>query len=159
MKQRNDYFKVLSTLHLSLVAGQCLFAAIAFVLVQRDTIAILDESLSRTLQVVVVVLSLILLYIGFKVFKGKLMTIRNSGRSAEQRMSQYKSACILWWAMIEVPGFVSMVSYLLTGNLSFFFLGIFHILILLVFTPRRENIYLLLNLSSQEISQLEAKTD
>ena len=158
MKQRNDSFKILRTLHLSLLLGQSLFAVIAFIIVQKGVIAAVDESLSRILQVLVVSCSLVMLYFGFKVFKGRIMTVRNSQRLAEERIVNYRSACILWWAMIEVPGLISMVCYILTANLSFFFLAIFHVLILLLFTPRKENVYLLLNLSGQEISRLEKGT-
>ena len=155
MKQHNEPFKIMRTLHLSLLSAQSLFALIAFIMVQKGIIAPVDESLSRILQVMVVLLSLGMLYFGFKVFKGSIMTVRNSQRRAEDRMANYQRACILWWAMIEVPGLVSTVCYLLTSNLSFLFLAIFHVLILLLFTPRKENVYLLLNLSSQEISRLE----
>ena len=158
MKQRNDSFKILRILHLSLLSGQCLFAGIAFIIVQKGIIASVDESLSRILQVLVVSSSLVMLYFGFRVFKGRIMKVRNSQRPAKERLSDYQHACILWWAMIEVPGLMSAVFYILTANLSFFFLAIFHVLILLLFTPRRQNVYLLLNLSSQEISRLEEGT-
>ena len=73
-------------------------------------------------------------------------------------MTEYKTACITWWAMIEIPAVFAIVCYLLTSNLSFFFLALFHILILFLFRPRNANIHLLLNLSSAEITDLEGKS-
>ena len=83
------------------------------------------------------------------------MAARNSKAPGIQRLIQYRTACIIWWSMIEIPGMFAIACHLLTANLSFLFLAIFHILILFLFTPRKENIILLLNLNSQELGEIE----
>ena len=69
----------------------------------------------------------------------------------------YRTACILWWAMIEGPGIAAGIGFILTGNYAFFALAIFHLLIMLVFSPRKSNITMFLNLSSDEVARLEGK--
>src|SRR5687767_12410315 len=150
MNQRIDSFRVLRILHLSMLAGTCLFAIIALIITKRNISAMVDETSGRTLQIAAVVFSLAMLFIGFNLFKRKIMAARNLNGSAEERMMQYRAACVIWWAMIEMPGLFAIICYILTTNLSFFFLAIFHILILLVFMPRKENISLLLNFNGEE---------
>jgi hypothetical protein len=69
----------------------------------------------------------------------------------------YRTACIMWWAMIEAPGIVAGIGFILSGNYAFFALAIFHLLTMLVFAPRKANIILFLNLSSDEVARLEGK--
>ena len=155
MNQRSATFSLLRTLHITLLAGLALFAVVALIITKQAPIAVLEESTSRILQVISVISSIAFLVIGFNIFKRKILAARNSTGEAEARLKQYASACVLWWAMIEAPGVVAIVCYLLTGNLSFFVLAAVHILILLAFMPRKENIIVLLNFSSQDVSKLE----
>ena len=56
---------------------------------------------------------------------------------------------------IEGPGFFATAGYFITGNGAFFALALFHLAILAVFMPRRENFKLLLNLSDTEMDELD----
>lgn len=155
MNQRRGSFTSLRILHFSLVVGLGLFAIIALVITRRDRLIELEESTSRLLQVISVIFSVSFLFVGFNVFKTRIMAARNSTGPGEHRFQKYWSACILWWVMIEAPGIFAIICYLLAPNFSFLFLGLFHVLILLVFLPRKENIALLLNLSSDEIDTMK----
>ena len=157
MKQHKNFFRVLRVLHLGMLCGTCLFAIISLIVINRESITTTEESLNRTLQVTSVFFSFTLLLIGFNLFKKKLVAVRNSLDHAERRMNQYITACITWWAMIEVPALFAVSCYWLTANLSFFFLASFHIFILFVFMPRKENIIVLLKLNSQEVMRLEGR--
>jgi hypothetical protein len=147
----------LKILHLSLLAGLSLFVIISFFISRNGDMSIADESVNRILQIVVIIISVSSLVLGFRLFRDKIRAIRFSTASAEIRMEQYRTACIIWWVMIEAPGIMAIVSYILTGNQAFLFLGLFHILVLFVFMPRKENIILLLNLNSEEVIRLEGK--
>lgn len=148
MNQPRDHFRVLRLLHLSILAGFCLFGIVALSTTETGTVIVAEESHSRNLQIAALIFSFSMLFIGYNIFKKKIMAARTSDKSAEQRLMQYKKACFRWWVMIEAPGFFAMICYMLTANLSFFFLGIFHLLILFVFMPRKGNIILLLNLDN-----------
>jgi hypothetical protein len=67
----------------------------------------------------------------------------------------YRGACIMWWALLEAPGLFAIISYMLTGNKVFIVLSLFHWALLAVFMPRRDNIILLLNLTSEDVQRME----
>lgn len=155
---QQDAFKALKIVHLAIAAGLLLFAAIILLLFQTGQVKAMDTSLERTLQVVTVVVSLGSLFIGFNLFKRKMMEARNSTAPGETRMNLYRTACIIWWAMIEGPGLLAVVAFFIAGNYAFIALAGFHILLLFFFMPRKENIIVLLNLNSKEVAQLEGRS-
>ncbi len=57
--------------------------------------------------------------------------------------------------MIEAPGIVAGIGFIISGNFSFFALAVFHLMAMLVFAPRKANIVLFLNLNSDEVKRLE----
>jgi hypothetical protein len=147
-------FKLLKIIHLALLLGMFLMVTVPLYIVLKG-MAIADESLGRTLQVVCILLSIGCVVIGFNIFKRKILAARNNAASADQRMEQYRSACITWWAMIEAPGFLAAISFMLTGNFAFYALAVVHLIILFVFTPRKGNIIVFLKLDSKDVKVLE----
>jgi hypothetical protein len=150
-------FKILRTLHLALFMGMLIFAIAGMVVVQQQLLPMADESFQRISQVVCVMVSLSCLVIGFNIFKRKMLAARLLPASGEQRMAKYRMACILWWAMIEGPGLLATTGYMLTRNLSFLALAGLHILIILAFMPRKDNIIVLLNFTAADVAELEGK--
>lgn len=154
--QQPNAFKVLSILHAALLTGMALFNVVSLVVVLSG-FPKADESLQRILQVICILLSVVFIVAGFNLFKRKMLAARNSVDAGEKRMELYRAACIVWWAMIEGPGLLATIGFLLSGNYAFFALAMVHLLILLAFTPRKANIILLLNLTPQEVERLEGK--
>ncbi|AXY76565.1 hypothetical protein D3H65_22320 [Paraflavitalea soli] len=154
---QQDSFKALKILHLGITGGLLIFTAAMLFLFQMGKLKPIDPTMERTLQVVAVLCSVALLLIGFNLFKRKMMEARNSTGSGETRMGLYRTACIIWWAMIEAPGLLAVVCFFITGNYAFLALAVFHVLVLLLFMPRKENIIVLLNLNAKEVEQLEGK--
>lgn len=152
MKQ--DAFKAFKTLHLA-VAGTMLAAVLVLAFIPPGRVG--DPSLDRTLQAVSVLLSAGIIWIGFNLFKRNMLAARNSTEPGVVRLSKYRTACFIWWAMIEGPGLFAAVCYFLTGNYAFIALAGFHLLLLLLFRPRKANIVVLLKLSEQEVAVLEGK--
>ena len=134
------------------------FTIISFFIMKKGYILAAGESFNRILQVIAILVSLSTLILGFNIFKKKILAIRSATVSAENRMRQYQTACIMWWVMIEVPGILAGIGYILTGNLSFLFLAILHIFLLFIFMPRKENIIVLLSFNSKEIRELEGES-
>jgi protein-S-isoprenylcysteine O-methyltransferase Ste14 len=154
--QRNA-FKTLKILHLAIGAGLFLFTVALIIASRSGHLTGTDSNLERTLQGVAAVLSVGVLLIGFRLFKRKMLQARNSTLGGVARMQQYRTACILWWAMIEAPGLFAGICYYLSGNFAFLALAAFHLLVLLMFMPRKDNIVVLLNLTSKEVDELEGK--
>lgn len=155
MAQQQGVFKAIRIVHLSMLLGLLLFTVISIIVNQRGFVAIADESFDRMAQLIAVIFSATALVLGFKLFKRRLTAARESAEPAEKRMGQYMAACLLWWALIEGPGLLAVIGFLVTGNYAFIGLAVFHILLLLVFMPRKDNIILLLNLNSEEVKRLE----
>jgi hypothetical protein len=148
-------FAALRLLHRSLLIGMALFTGLTLYLVVSGAFkAQLGFSLDRNLQVVAALLSVGCLFIGFRVFRNKIFEIRKVNASGEEKFNRYRLACIIWWALIEMPGLFGAICFLLSSNYAFFALACFHILALAVFMPRRDNIIVLLNLSSEEANEL-----
>jgi len=150
-------FTSLRIVHLALLSGMTALAIVSIILVNTGFAAVVDDSTQRIFQVVCILLSALALFAGFKLFKKKIFAARNSMEAGKKRMEMYRTACILWWAMIEGPGIIAGIAFVLSGNYAFFALGVFHLLALLMFAPRKANIIMFLNLSSDEVIRLEGK--
>ena len=155
MKTRSGFFQVFRLIHFAQVFGVTLFGIATLIMVRKELQEPVESSIDRTLQVIVVVFSGLMLFFGFKLFKNRILTIRESLINAKKRIADYRTACIVWWVMIEVPALISFACFMITRNYAFFALGIFHLMILIMFAPRKDNIILLLNVSNQELQEIE----
>lgn len=151
MATSTNHFRNFRLIHLALSLGLSLFAIACFVLVRWRTEPFADIEVDRGLQIVVVTVALLALFFGFRFFKNQILKIRDSNKVAQKRITDYRTACIVWWLLIETPGIFAFACFVITGNYAFFALGIFHLMILIMFTPRRDNILLLLNLQSGDL--------
>jgi hypothetical protein len=154
---QQDSFKLLKTIHLVIVTSITGFTVLIYVLFKRGLLHPNSPSMERTLQVTAALVSVILFVIGLNLFKRQILKARNSNKDGVGRFQLYRNACITWWAMIEGPGLFAIVCFALTGGYAFLVFAAAHILALIVFMPRKENIAVLLNLSNQEVDQLEGK--
>ena len=153
--QQPNAFRVVRILHTALLISMGMLNIIALIFVLQKFGGKADESFQRILQVVCILLSAACIIGGFTIFKKRIFAARNSLGPAEERMELYRAACIVWWALIEGPGLLAAIGFLLSGNYAFFALSIVHVLILLAFTPRKANIILFLNLNDKEVERLE----
>ena len=155
MQHQSNAISVIKIVHIGLLVGMAMFDIVSLIIVLQGIPVIADESIQRNLQVGCVLLSALLLIGGFRIFKKRIFAARNSPEAGEKRMEMYRAACIMWWAMIEGPGIVAGIGFIISGNFAFFALAIFHLLAMLVFAPRKANIILFLNLNSNEVGRLE----
>src|SRR5688500_378297 len=153
-----NHFKTLKILHSALLGGLAFFTLIAFV-VQKQGLMIQqqDDTFEIVFQAIAAIMSITSLLAGFNIFKKRLVEVHNNRESAETRMDMYRAACILWWALLEGPGLFAIIAYVLIGNTVFIILALFHLALLTVFMPRKDNIVLLLNLTTDEVHRLEGK--
>jgi hypothetical protein len=148
-------FKALKLLHTALLAMFGSFVLISFLLVKRGITGQDEHDMDMIFQVIAAVLSIGALLGGFSMFKKRLVEIRKSQESAESKFAMYRGACIMWWAMLEGPGLFAAISYMVVGNVAFLALALFHFIVLVVFMPRKDNIIMLLNLTSDDVRRLE----
>jgi hypothetical protein len=156
---QGNAFLALKILHRSLVIGFAFFIIIDFVLISQKLMEVVaDKTLETTMQAIAALISIGGLLLGFTLFKKRLVAARNPNVPAEKRFDMYRGACILWWAMLEGPGLFATIAYLLTGNLVFIILALFHLGMMAMFAPRKDNIILILNLTPADVQKLEGVT-
>ena len=89
-----------------------------------------------------------------KLFSKKLKLINASGKQLQDKISTYKSTCIIQWALIDIPAIFSLIGFLLTTNYAFLLLDILLIIVFTVLTPSKMKIIFQLRLNQQEAAQL-----
>lgn len=154
--KQTGYFSALKLLHTSLFIGMIVFAGITTFLVTSGRYSPrVDEDTDRILQAIAVSITAVVLIIGYRIFKRRLTALSSSAQEAGEKLQQYRKAAIIWWAMIEFPGFAAMICFLLSGNYAFLALAGFHIMLLGLFSPRKENIALLLKLHGNDVEKMD----
>lgn len=156
MQAKQDQFKLLKIIHLAIVGGLTAFT-IVLILFTRKSIAAPFPLLDRNYQLISIAISLLCILFGLKIFKRKLLVVHHSTGPAVERMQFYRSALIVLWAMIEGPGLVAAMGLFITGNYAFVALAFMHIVILVLFMPRKDNIIVLLKLNEKETTVLGGK--
>jgi Na+-transporting NADH:ubiquinone oxidoreductase subunit NqrB len=155
LDKKQNAFAGLRILHLSLCIGVLFFSILAFFVTRDGPFVPGDANLNRTFQGIAALLSVGALIFGYRTFNKKLVSIRSSTNNGIQKMDEYRKTLIGWWAIIEAPAFFAIICFMMVGNYAFLALAGFHFLLMVLFAPRKDNIILLLNLSSDEVRKLE----
>ena len=144
----------LNILHKAMLAGQLIFAGIAFYMVYTNQVEFPMKENDRIFQIVSIVLAAGGFFAGVTLFKKKLQAIRDMNTDAKGKFAAYRSACIMQWALIEGPCLFCLVAFFLIGNYSFLALAVGLILLFILQAPARAKVMIQLGLSEQEIDSL-----
>ena len=87
MKTRTNFFQIFRLIHLAQVLGITIFGIVTLIIVRKEIQEPVESSVDRTLQVIVVIFSGLMLFFGFKLFKNKVLKIRESRVNVEKRIS------------------------------------------------------------------------
>lgn len=156
MQQENGgYFKALRILHIMLLAGQCLFLAVMIFLVTRKLTTSVDPSFDKILQVIALLLSFGGVFAATSIYKKRLLAINTDAATMTEIGNQYRAANIFRWAMIEGPSLFVIICFFLTGNYSFAALAVALIIFFALTAPSRLKAMIQLQLSEQEVDQLQ----
>ena len=94
-------FKSLQTVHRAMLLGNILFAAVALYLNYSGNFTPALQQHDQFLQVVAIVLSLAGFFIGNALFKKRIFQLRTSGGDMYNKLSAYRSVCLLQWVLLE----------------------------------------------------------
>ena len=138
---------------LALIIGQLFFLGVAVYLVQFSGINFEDTRLNDVFIYVVPFLALSSISASFVVFKGKMLRVKEI-TDIPTKLTDYRAAQIIRWALYEGPSFFAIIAYMLTGQL--FYIGIVAIVIVLFIMsiPSKARFEIDLELSWEEKSQL-----
>jgi hypothetical protein len=112
------YFKALSILHLAMVAGVVFFGLIVALLVAINTITSINSTFTNFFYYVVPVLTILGLIASNIVFKNRLKQTRDN-YELRTRMTNYRGALIIKYALLEGPAIFAIIASLITGTISF----------------------------------------
>ncbi len=154
MRENSGKLKSLYKLHKVMLMALLIITFIAVGLVSFGICKGSFVNHEKIIQLVVVVVSIGGFYIGLQLFSKKLKLINASGKQLQDKISTYKSTCIIQWALIDIPAIFSLIGFLLTTNYAFLLLDILLIIVFTVLTPSKMKIIFQLRLNQQEAAQL-----
>ena len=146
--------KSLQIVHRALLLGLVLFAAIAFYLNYSGNFIAGLKSYDQPLQVIAITLSFGGFFIGSLLFKKKMQQLKDSSPELRVKLSTYRSAAIMQWALLECPALFAIICFLLVGNYAFLALAVVFIILFAVTAPNKTKMMLLLQLTEEEINEL-----
>ena len=146
--------KSLQIVHRALLLGLVLFAAIAFYLNYSGNFIAGLKSYDQPLQVIAITLSFGGFFIGSLLFKKKMQQIKDSSPELRVKLSTYRSAAIMQWALLEGPALFAIICFLLVGNYAFLALAVVFIILFAVTAPNKTKMMLLLQLTEEEMATL-----
>ena len=149
-----EELKSLQIVHRALLLGLVLFAAIAFYLNYSGNFIAGLKSYDQPLQVIAITLSFGGFFIGSLLFKKKMQQIKDSSPELRVKLSTYRSAAIMQWALLEGPALFAIICFLLVGNYAFLALAVVFIILFAVTAPNKTKMMLLLQLTEEEINEL-----
>jgi hypothetical protein len=154
-----NQFKALQKTFTGLLLGEIGFAIVvlSIVLIARKTIN-QNVELDRALQLVAVLFAIVDCVIGFRLYKKKVLALRASSLSAQEKMNGFRKASIVFWGLIEAPALFCGVCYVITGNFAFMALYAFLLIAFGVQNPFKSKVALLLNLNAEEIAMLDGSS-
>ncbi len=126
-----EYFRSLQMVYIALIAGQVFFGVVSFYLNQFADFGAPGKEL-RDIFIYIVPLFIIGgTAASLLVFKNRLKV--SAGKtSLNEKMTDYRAALIVRYALLEGPSFLALVVYLLTGDLLF--LGMAGLIVLFFLT-------------------------
>jgi hypothetical protein len=152
--QKGAAFKILNVLHKGLMMGQIFFSGICVYLVYTNTILPAAKELDKTLQVVALIIAAGGIYVGMAFFKKKLMQIRAMQADAKEKLTLYRTACLIQWALLEGPSIFCTICFFLTGNYAFLALVLVILFIFVMTAPSKLKMQLQLQISEAELEDL-----
>ena len=145
------FFRTLQIIFLGLISGQILFGLFSLFLNQMEDWKPVAAELMQVLMYVVPAF-VIGGYLGGKILFKRSMKAAQNKAGLSEKLAEYRSACIVRYALLEGPSMLALISYLITGEISFLVMAAFIIAIFLTIipTPQKAATDLELNLTDEQ---------
>ena len=143
-----NQLKVNKTIFFSLAAGLISFFIVAVVFIQdKDPSAI--KELDNIFTIVVPVIGLIMMF-SSRLIYNHLISKYDAVRNLHQKISHYRTAKIISWAMIESACLLALVATMLTSNYLYVAVFLFLFGYFLLMKPSKESLIQDMRLNSEE---------
>lgn len=150
-----SYVKSISILHLALLIGQFLFGIIILLLVHSigDRTSRL-KGIDQPLLILCLFLGVAACLGGTFLFRKKLDQINQDGKEIHKKLTDYRSASITRWAILESSILFSIIIFFITGKYLIISISLILIIFFASLRPTEKKITSDLNISEQEIDNL-----
>lgn len=149
-----QYFTSLTIIHAALVMGQVLFAGVAYYIHSQQSqrqVASTGDDITLYLTVAMAIAGVAG---GHVISTSKIKSLRNL-KSLGEKLSGYRTALILRYALLEGPSLFALVNYLTSGNIIFLAISAMLVAITILFRPSKERAIIDLEPNPVEKKDLE----
>jgi len=149
-----QYFRSLQIIYFTMIAGQIMFAVITFFLIHSKSI---DKGAQELKEIFVYIVPFFVIgsLVGGNVFFRKMMNTYRSSDDLIKKMTGYRSALIVRYALLEGSTLFSIIVYLVTGYWLFLLIAGLMVLIFLILKPTIERAVTELELNANERLKIE----
>jgi hypothetical protein len=143
-----NQLRVTYIIFFALMIGMLLFFAIVMVLIQ-DGVQVTDMNLNKIFTFVVPVFGLVIMFISRTIYN---QMINKFDRTVTllQKISNYRTAKIISWAIIESACFFALVATMLTSNYLYVAVFVFLLGYFFLMRPSKESLIRDMSLNSDE---------
>lgn len=151
---QDSIFRSLAILHLAMLMGQLLFAAVVCILVFSGNLApVIDDS--QNIQILVGAIALAAIGGSQAIFNSRLSAARDKSTN-DEKLSTFKTAFVLRNAVLELGALAPLVLFMLTGTMAYFYIAVALIIWFAFQFPVRSKILSAINID--ELSPTQSNT-
>jgi len=143
-----NQLRVTNTIYYSLITGLLLFFIVVMVFIQ-DNDPTAGKELDNIFTFVVPIFGLIMMFISRMIYNQMILKF-DSSANLRQKISHYRTAKIVSWAMIEGACFFALVATMLTSNYLYVAVYIFLFGYFFLMRPSKESLIRDMHLNSEE---------
>ena len=152
MQPTNGY-KSLQIIFFALLCGQLLFLLVAFFLIKQNIFRSSRHDLENIFLSVLVILALLCMVSGNKIFKARLQKLSDINPIAA-RFSEYRAASLVRWALLEGPCLFAIICFILTANYLFILIAIFILFFFGSTAPAKNKVANDMGISTDELDSI-----
>jgi hypothetical protein len=129
-----EYFRTLKIIFFALILGQVFFALVSYLLNKDMAMTVLEKELINVLKYLLPVF-ILGGYLSSKLMFSKNLKTAISRQTLSEKLTDYRTALIIRFALLEGASFITTLVYLLTGNAIFLGFAVIVIVIFLTMMP------------------------
>ena len=143
-----NQIRITNVIYYALVTGLLLFFIVVIVLIQDKDLST-GKGVDNIFTIIVPVFGLMMMFLSRMIYNQMLSKI-DAGSSLIQKISGYRTAKIVAWAMIESACFLALVASMLTSNYLYVAVFIFLFGFFFLMKPSKESLIRDMHLNSDE---------
>ncbi len=146
----SSYLKVLSFLHLGIMATPLLLAVFFYFQIQDAHLSFTDSE--DVFIAIAPIIAMAAIFLGDLLFRKIIKSIPND-MGLKEKLARFQMACIVSYALLEGAALFSIVIFYNIQNFTYLFIGLFLLFYLYLKRPTKDKIEHLLNLQGAQKAQ------